>query len=316
MFTSPIPDKKRFVHLQTQLKEQNRLYKDTLSQKTYKLAQIGVAFGRVFTSWKNAKSFLNMIQSKLRWRYVCFKYPITKEQEEQVSAPNYFSNEKFVVYTSIFGAYDLPQEPLFVPDNCQFFIVTDQPLPKDSVWQKVDTSFLGEEFAQMSNTHKNRFCKMFPHKLFPKTKYSIYIDGNIKPISDFTEFINIPSRYGLLCHAHKARTCVYDEMKACKILKKGNTAAMDDYAQTLCRAGFPTHYGMLECNMIVRDHTNPTMPQLMEAWWQEFIISKTNRDQLSLPYVLWKNHIPVAEIAKLGTNIGQNDTLRVVAHKG
>ena len=75
---------------------------------------------------------------------------------------------------------------------------------------------------------------------------------------------------------------------------------MDAYAAYLKKAGFPEKYGMLECNMLVRNHTCQEMQQLMEQWWNEFLSSETKRDQLSLPFVLWKNHIRVEQITRLG----------------
>ena len=71
---------------------------------------------------------------------------------------------------------------------------------------------------------------------------------------------------------------------------------------------------MLECNLIVRDHDDAAMKKVMEMWWEEFC-KRSKRDQLSLPYVLFKNGIKVESVGVLGTNIFQNYALRVVKHE-
>ena len=318
MFDSHKINKEQFIYLQNQIKLENRKYKNILSDKNYKLVQIISNFFKAFTSLSSLKEFYKFLKYKICWNYLCIKYPIIKESFEKSNIqPNYFSDDKFIVYTSIFGNYDIPQDPLFVPDNCEFYIITDQNIPTNSIWKKTLVNYSSyPNFDSLSNIYKNRFCKMFPHKLFPNIKYSIYIDGNIKPMTDFTEFINMNSPHGLLFHKHKARKCVYDEIAACKILGKGNISKIEKYGKHLKNIMFPNNYGMLECNMIVREHSNLIMQKVMEEWWNEFLSSNTNRDQLSLPYVLWKLDIKLEEINKLGNNIAKNDALRIMEHIG
>ena len=220
MFINGKTDPQTIVRLQEQLKIHNHLYKELLRSKPYRLARLGELFLHAFTQAQSRRKFLRMAQDLWRGYRSRQKYPLLSVCPDNPAKGAYFSNENFIVYTAIFGAYDLPQEPLFVPDNCSFYIFTDQPVAENSVWKKCPTDFLGPQFAQLSNPYKNRFCKMFPHKLFPQAKHSIYLDGNIMPITDLTEFITLLSAYGLLTHAHKSRRCVYDEINACKYVKK------------------------------------------------------------------------------------------------
>ena len=38
---------------------------------------------------------------------------------------DYFSEDRIAIYTCIIGAYDEILEPVFIPDNCDFYLITD-----------------------------------------------------------------------------------------------------------------------------------------------------------------------------------------------
>jgi hypothetical protein len=52
--------------------------------------------------------------------------------------------------------------------------------------------------------------------------------------------------------------------------------------------GFPTDYGLLQSNIIIRKHNEPDCVRLMEAWSEE-VMNGSHRDQLSFNYCCWKN---------------------------
>lgn len=65
---------------------------------------------------------------------LCSKYPIV---HNKIVGDNrkvcYFSKERVVIYFWVFGDYDLLQEPLFKPENCDYFIITNQKLIENTV---------------------------------------------------------------------------------------------------------------------------------------------------------------------------------------
>lgn len=310
-------DRAQFDLYMKRLKQENQELKKILRSKQYRIGKYLYDFCDAFKSTSNMKKYVNDLKGKIRWRRLCKKYPISHETEKMKSkSPDYFSTERIAIYTSIFGSYDIPMEPLFRPDNCDFYIMTDQAIPEDSIWRtKKITDAIEPNFEKLSNIEKNRFCKMVPHVLFKDYKYSIYIDGNVKPISDLTEFINIEMPKGMLFHNHKARDCVYEEIEACKILKKASEESLNEVKNFLRGEGFPEHYGMVECNVIVRDHTNAMVNRLMEEWWSYFKHFSAKRDQLIMPFLLWKYNISVEDVNKLGPNVQENPALRVTTHK-
>ena len=43
----------------------------------------------------------------------------------------YIRDERIAVYTAFFGPYDQLREPLLQPDNIDYYILTDQPVPEE-----------------------------------------------------------------------------------------------------------------------------------------------------------------------------------------
>ena len=226
------------------------------------------------------------------------------------NTPNYFSAERIAVYTAIFGNYDKPISPYCYPDNCDYYIFTDQIIDKDSPWKILETP----ELIGMSNTEKNRYLKMHPHKLFPEYKYSVYVDGNVQIVTDLTECINKLNSSGIGIHRHAIRNCIYKELEA--IVKTNRMSTLDaqkfvKYAQEF---NMPNNYGLLQCSVIAREHNNPVCIKIMEEWWRLFSCFG-KRDQLYLPLALYMNGIQIDEVAVLGDNLYANPSFRVIRHQ-
>jgi hypothetical protein len=71
----------------------------------------------------------------------------------------------------------------------------------------------------------------------------------------------------------------------------------------------PAEFGLWGCGIMIRKTNHPNVQQIETAWWDE-INSTTPRDQLSLPYILWKNDYKIDTI-----NIKQTSLLDIVPHK-
>lgn len=216
---------------------------------------------------------------------------------------NYFSKNKIAVYTGVFGNYDNIYTPKIKPDNIDYFIFSDNEI-KNPVWKYRELK-LPEELGQLSNAEKNRYIKMHPHILFPEYKYSIYVDGSIEIITDFTEFIYKNNKYGFSLHKHYERNCAYDEIDKCIDQKKCSVDELIKYKEKLEKEGFPHQFGLLEAPVLVREHNNKKCIDLMNSWWDEYK-NNIKRDQLALIYLVWKNEINPNELSKLGDDVHAN----------
>lgn len=311
MFFSEDRDVVTYTELMEEIKKINTDWLDLRQSREYR---IGLVINKLFLDMKTL-NFSSISSSIKRWKKgINSKRIISNKGNKIVSLDNnsnYFSEDKIAIYTGVFGGYDSVPEPYSIPDNCDFYIFTDQLLdnPK-SVWKKKDEPTY---LSNLSNIEKNRYLKMHPHDIFPDYKYSIYIDGNVQIITDLTEYINILNHVGIAIHMHDTRNCVFDELKAIEKTKRETIKNITAHREYLISTGMPRNYGLLQCNIIVREHNNSLCQQIMEAWWEEFQ-SYTKRDQISLPHVLFRQNISISEIGILGSSAYKNPSFRIYNH--
>ncbi len=227
------------------------------------------------------------------------------------SNQKYDKNLKICVYTSIYGRYDSIQEPLVKPENIDYCIFTDTPLPDNSRWSNVEI-----DFPSSANTNilKNRYVKMMSHKLFPDYDITIYIDGNIKVMSDLNELIGNMNEYGFAMYKHSDRNCVYDEITALKRFKRANKYDLNVYRKKLKKSRVPKRFGLLEAPIIVREVNNNTAQKINELWWREFLQTPPLRDQLALIYVVHNLKLDINHLGSLGPSIYGCLSLMKVPH--
>lgn len=261
------------------------------------------------------KKIVNYAKDKLDREKLKNKVSPIPKRKKNVEEPNYFSKYRIAVYTCVFGQYDKIHQPISLPDNVDYYIITDICNKDFGVWKKVDISKFSNQIKDFSNVEKNRWFKMHAHLVFGKDyRYSLYIDGNVLPVTDFTEFANRIGEPGIAMFWHRYNNCVYQEaMYNIYDIKKTNENEIYKQIEYLKEMGMPSDYGMTTCNVIARDHSNLVCVKLMEDWWQEFMLN-CRRDQLSFPYVAWKNGVSMMDIATLGNDVWYTDTLLVMDH--
>ena len=226
----------------------------------------------------------------------------------------YFRDEKIVVYTALFGAYDRLWEPMFHPENIDYVLLSDQPVPENSIWQPGEYEQLLPQEIREDPIRCNRWCKMHPHLLFPEYTYSIYVDANIRILSDLTPAAAGLDQYPAAMFRHKKRDCVYEEVQACIDQNKADPASLREHEKMIASYGVPRHWGLLEASIIARKHGDPLCVQLMEAWWKAFCAG-SGRDQISLIGCLWKAGIEPSVIGTLGSNLQRCDLFLQMPHE-
>ena len=242
------------------------------------------------------------------------KYPIDYYYEEKKYSNNYnkIKQKKIAIYTCITGDYDDVQEPLFCNENVDYILFTNNNKLTSSKWKIIKIN----NKDNLNNILLNRYVKMHPHEFLQNYDYSIYIDGNIKLYSDLTSYINrINNEYGIAFHKHSYRNKLSSELKACKILKKGNIDLLEKQINNYYKQGMPDDFGLVEATIIACDLKSSKAKRVLKEWWDEFIKSKSLRDQISIPYILYKNNISINEISTLGNNIVNNPKFEIINHK-
>lgn len=213
------------------------------------------------------------------------------------------SGMKIAVYSCIVGRYDKVIEPVTLEENVDYVLFTDQEVSKDSSWQIVDVRQF-EEYEKYSPVLLNRCLKMFPYLYLKGYDYSIYIDGNIELVAKMTPMIEEMGDAVLGLHYHSARDCVYDEAVSVLHFKRAAASVVKEQMEYYSEEVFPKHFGLFENSVLIRNHNTSDIRRLMETWWNEYLKYPT-RDQLSLPYVVWKCNMR-DRIHIIGNDISRN----------
>lgn len=208
---------------------------------------------------------------------------------------------KIAVYTSVYGNYDAIVQPLYKSQYCDYFAITDQEIPDNGVWKKYDTSNI-PGFEKMDAYHKSKYCKMFPHVLFPDYEYSIWVDGNVQIVADLLPLVDrLEKNHFMGTFQNPLHDCVYTEAKYNLVQNYAKTSELMKQVDIYKKEGFPKNFGMREFSVIVRKHNDVECIDLMDQWWEQ-VNKYTMRDQISFPYVLWRAGKTIETIQLLGEN--------------
>lgn len=292
------------------LEEENRKYKKILNSKELVLGKKTIKYLDKLKKMKLKSIFTDLVISKK-----IKSLGINKQQ--QIKEEKYtrkIQGSKIVVYTCITGSYDNIIEPNFKDYNCDYILFSDDMKKNtNSFWEIRE---IPNEIKKIENNILiNRYIKMHPFELFENYDYAIYVDGNVRIISDvnsFIPFVNITT--GLALHRHSRRRCLYKEAQFCNIVGKGKKDEINKEIGKIESNGMPKDFGLLECNFIVVDLKSKKAKKILDEWWNEFRLSEAYRDQIILPYIIWKNNLEMNDIGNLGNNIFENPKIRIEKH--
>lgn len=206
--------------------------------------------------------------------------------------------KKWVIYTALFGDYDHLVDPQVSLEEFDLICFTDQSNLNSTRWRIVKVPEESTPLAQ-----KNREFKLLPHQFLSEYEVSIYIDVNIRLLQNPKNLIleNLNGHDALLSK-HLLRDCIYEESKECVIFKKASYKNTIDQLTRYQKAGMPKNFGLFENGILIRRHNSPILVSLMEQWWKEYL-DGSRRDQLSWPYILWKNQVSFP-VGSHGSNDG------------
>jgi len=178
-----------------------------------------------------------------------------------------------VCYTTITNNYDILKDPEYITPNWQYVVFADRHYESD-VWECVITD------------KPNREIKIKGHVDLFKS-LTLYVDGSIQIKGDLNVFISkVPNWFTLW--KHPFRHSVYQEGQEVAKLKGIPKGRVKQQMNKYKKEGFPYHFGLYACGVMLRDFNDSEVRRLCDEWWEEFE-KWVPRDQLSLPYVLWKN---------------------------
>jgi len=239
-------------------------------------------------------------------------YEINANSRFIFSDIEYGENKSAAIYTAVFGYYDNNHYSKELGNGMDLLFISDSEpndLPDYYTW--IDAKKIIPEDI-ISPIKRNRYIKMNPHRFLKNYDYSIYIDGNVMLEGNISSFFR-KSKSGISVFMHPARECIYHEAISIVNFKRVN---VDDVCQQMIeyiKQGFPLHYGLAEMPVIAREHNNSNCIRVMETWWKEFNI-RSQRDQLSFMYAMWRNGFSAFDLGCLGYDVRNSDNIVFFKH--
>jgi hypothetical protein len=193
--------------------------------------------------------------------------------------------QKYVVYSSLVGAYDDIRQPVVIDERFDYVLFTDRPYKsKEGIWNI--RPICNEDTGNML---LSRYVKCHPTKVLEEYEASLYLDANIQIATQhvydrFFELLETDVEWGGI--KHPSQNCVYEEICAIIDLKWVHDYDTVNWYGRIKKDGFPEDWGLYENNVIFRRHTT-RVEEVGTLWWQT-LIEGCKRDQFSLMYALWK----------------------------
>ena len=202
---------------------------------------------------------------------------------------------KVVVYTCVSSGYDVVPSPAEEQrSGYEYLLFSEEESCTPPGWRHRD--FISPRNIVQPNLI-NRYHKIFPDQLSMDADISVYIDGNVRIKRDLSpllsEFWKSEKIFG--CFRHPQRDTIREEVDACLLLGKFKSAENGLSSEQLrfyAADGFPMDFPLQVATVLFRRHDGPeVLSEAMALWWKQINIF-TARDQVSLPYVLWKTQLP------------------------
>lgn len=199
---------------------------------------------------------------------------------------------KKVIYTVITGGCDKLREPVIKAPGWDWVCFTDNPELISKGWQ---IRLINENHFDSKKI--SRKIKILPHFYLSEYDLSLYIDSYILLFKNPDRFLDeVFKGEGFLTKSHPRRSDIYQE--AARIIESGKADKSEVLRQVSEYKSKGFNYGMLyENGILLRRHNLSEVIKINEAWWAE-IKKHTYRDQLSLPYVVWKNKFKIGTFSE------------------
>ena len=188
---------------------------------------------------------------------------------------------KKIVYTVLLGKNKLVlNEPKCRNDDWELVCFTDRDI-KSRNWniKKVTCS----NILKKSREIKIRCDKYLDFDV------CIYLDSQFIIKCNLNRFVKDNLKNNLALMRHSLRNCIYREARHCIRKHKGDRNKIKKQIEKYSNEGFPRKFGLYACGIMIRKN-NSEVVDFMKLWYDE-VEKFSHRDQISFPYVLWKNPI-------------------------
>ncbi|MFX1383562.1 MAG: glycosyltransferase domain-containing protein [Promethearchaeota archaeon] len=212
-----------------------------------------------------------------------------------------------VIYTAVFGNYDILAEPKIINPKVKYICFSDEKLDCPP-WEVI---VVKPEFKDLRL--ENRKYKILAHKFLNNYKYSIYLDANYTILCDLSIYVEEwLGDNDIAVQKHPSRNCIYEEAKKCIIAKIDSRKKIKKQIKKYKKEGYPPDYGLTDNGLIIRKHTEK-IKEFNNAWWDE-INNHSIRDQISFKYIAYKLKIDYSVIPIPSQRIGKSNYIKMREH--
>ncbi len=200
---------------------------------------------------------------------------------------------KIIVYTALFADENLPLNEVgeFFPfkhpkDGVEYIAFTNRRDLRSDFW---DVQY--KDLQHSSPRLDARYHKLMSHEVLPKHDVSIWLDSCCYFVYDPKSIIEkylVAGSFDVAIHRHSDIENLMQEAVAQSWIYKNDTSRivmnqLIDYEEI----GFPIlKYDHFETAIVMR-MANTCVDMFNELWWDE-VLDGSLRDQLSVPFVVWK----------------------------
>ena len=227
-----------------------------------------------------------------------------------IESNNLVKNKRIVVYTAIFGNYDILMPPNVLDNDIDYICFSDVPRDDYGIWHIKQTPFYHPDPTRMA-----RYVKLNPFFLLPDYDYYIWVDGNVSINCNIKEFIghlkSNNNNLGLI--PHPLRSNYLEEAEACKTLKKDIPKLIDRQTKDYLKNDIEIDAGLFETNVMVIKNI-PSTKELFNFWWHQ-VNRYSKRDQLSLVWVFNKFPKKVYPILSKGISVRESNQFNYFTHR-
>lgn len=223
---------------------------------------------------------------------------------ENIVVKNKSPYAKRVIYSAVTGDYDKGHPILLKDDFTDYIYFYDGNINKYPGW-----SYVKIPFTYRNEQRTAKALKVLPQYFLKSYSESIWVDGNIQ-IKKSLWPIMCSSNCDFAIFSHYSRNTVKEEVTECKRWRKDDKIIIDKQYNEYLKRGFNDLVGLYQGRIIYRKHNTQNIVHLMESWWKEIDMFSV-RDQISLPYCLWKEKL-YPEIIDMDAN--DNEYFEIIPH--
>jgi hypothetical protein len=222
---------------------------------------------------------------------------------------------KIAIITSMCGLDTKLRNPNNVFNDVDYIAFVDTIHDNCDVWEQ--RKALDFTLDEMYKGRRNaKIYKVIPQMFLPEYDYWFWVDSTHEVIMDpriiIKEYLGDSD---IALWRHTDRNCLYSEANIIKELGVDYGNLIDSQLEYYKSLNYPENNGLYELPVSIRKNTD-RIKILNMRWWEQ-ICRYSSRDQVSMPFVLWKTDItPIILPGYANGGLNANQIMPQVRHKG